>query len=162
MKHLVYAAALSLLSTAATAADFTSISIARTANAPVDQTWQRIGPFCALRDWLAPMTCDIVQGNDHEMGSVRSIDGGRRVEVMVAATAHSYAYVYTVPDPTLYHGQLEAVPDGPSKSKIIYTIVYDQEPKGSPEARAAFRETRTRQFTAYVETMVKLAEARTP
>lgn len=161
MKYHLFAAFVPLFGTAA-AADFTAITIERTANASVDETWKKIGPFCALRDWLAPMTCDIVQGNDHDMGSVRSIDGGRRVEVMVGATAHSYVYVYTVPDPTLYHGQLEAVADGPQKSRIIYTIVYDQDPKGNAEAKAAFKQQRIKQFTAYVETMVKLAEGKKP
>lgn len=155
-------AAVALFSTSAMAADFTAIKVERTANASIDQTWKKIGAFCALRDWLAPMTCDITTGTDFQIGSVRSIDKGRRVEVMVGQTKYSYAYTYIVPEPTLYHGQLEAIADGPNKTKIIYSVIYDQDPKGDAAAKAAFKETRTKQFVPYVETMVKLAEGKKP
>ncbi len=162
MKYYLLAVVAPLFGTTAMAADFTAIKVERTANASVDQTWKKIGAFCALRDWLAPMTCDITSGTDWDIGSVRSIDKGRRVEVMVAATKYSCAYLYTVPDPTLYHCQLEAIADGPNKTKIIYSVIYDQDTKGSAEAKAAFKETRAKQFVPYVETMVKLAEGKKP
>lgn len=160
--YYLLTAAASVLGTSATAADFTAIKIERTANAPIDQTWKRIGAFCVLRDWLAPMTCDITSGGDFKIGSVRSIDKGRRVEVMVGMSKYSYAYTYIVPEPTLYHGQVEAIADGPNKTKIIYSVIYDQDPKGNSEAKAAFKETRAKQFVPYVETMVKLAEGKKP
>jgi hypothetical protein len=80
-------------------------------------------------------------------------------EVMVARTA--YSYTYTQPTTTeLYHGTLEVVPQGRHKCRINYSIVYDQAPLATDEAKANRRDQRTKSFTTALETMKKISEAR--
>jgi hypothetical protein len=80
-------------------------------------------------------------------------------EVMVAKTAHSYTY--TQPTSTiLYHGTLEVVAEGRKKSRINYSLFYDQSQMADDEARTKDRERRTQAFTGALESMKKLAEAK--
>ena len=51
-------------------------------------------------------------------------------------------------------------PDGAKKSKILYTLIYDAEPLKTPEAKAADKDRRAKQFTALVATMKAQAEAK--
>ena len=59
----------------------------------------------------------------------------------------------------LYHGTLAVEPDGAGHSRIVYTILYDQEPLGTEEAKAAGRKQRTDRFTAALAKMKSMAEA---
>lgn len=163
MKNYLIAAvaAASLFGTTAIAADYTSIVIERPVNASADDTWKKIGPYCSLAEWLdAP--CEITKGNGWDVGSIRSIAGGRVTEILVSKTRYSYTYTFAPPNPTAYHGHLEVLPEGAKKSKIVYTLFYDQEPSGTAEARAADKAQRTKRFTAGVEKMVKMAEGQKP
>ena len=149
----------SLFSVNAMAAEYATVVIERPVNASADATWKKVGPFCNLRDWFST-PCDIISGNDWDVGSVRSVAGGRVTEVLVAKTQYSYTYTYPSPNPTSYHGTVEIRPEGPKKSRIIYTMVFDQEPLGTAEAKAANAEQRRTRFTAAVEKMVKIAEGK--
>lgn len=155
MKYYLLAAAASLFGPSAMAADFTNIVIERPVNASADNTWKKVGPYCSLTEWLgAP--CEITNGNGVDLGSIRSIAGGRVTEIIVARTKYSYTYTFPPPNPDAYHGTLEVVPEGPKKSKIVYTLFYKQ-----PEADAKEdKERRTKTFTAGVEKMVKMAEGK--
>lgn len=159
MKKYLIVAAVSLLSTHAIAADYAVIVIERPVNASADETWKKIGPFCALRDWFKTQ-CDITKGNETDVGSVRSVAGGRVSEVLVAKTKYSYTYTFPAPNPTAYHGTVEVVPEGAKKAKIVYTLFVDQESLATPEAKAADKEQRRKRFTEGVETMVKMAEGK--
>jgi hypothetical protein len=80
-------------------------------------------------------------------------------EVMVARTARSYTY--TQPTTTiLYHGTLDVQADGPDRSRIVYTLIYDQAPLATPEAQAADRAGRAKTFAGALANMKALAEAR--
>ncbi len=161
MKIRSFAAAIlvaSLTGSAAMAADYATIVIERPVKASVDATWKRIGAYCALTEWLGP-PCEVSAGNGVDVGSIRSIAGGRVFEVIVAKTDHSYTYAFPNPNPTYYHGTLAAVATGLNTSKIVYTLFYDAESLGTPEKKAEDREKRTKTFTGGVEKMVTLVEA---
>ena len=148
-----------LFAGAANAADYAVIHIERPVKAPLEATWKRVSPYCSLSEWLG-VACEVIAGNGKDVGSIRSIDHGRVTEVLVGKTDHSYTYEFPAPNPTFYHGTLAAVSTGPNTSKIVYTLLYDQEPLATPEAKAQNREQRTKRFTDGVEKMVALVEAK--
>ena len=138
---------------AATAADYAIIVLEKTVERPIDLVWDKVGGFCDIKDWM-DLTCEYTSGSGG-LGTVRNL-AGRINELMVAQTA--YSYTYTVPTATdLYHGTLEATADGPGRTKLIYTVFYDQEPLETAEAKAANRERRTTMFTGALENMSALS-----
>ena len=148
------ALALSLYTGTATAADYTTITLNIEVNRPADAVWKKIGGYCDISSWLK-MTCVYTAGSG-DLGSVRRLND-RIDEVMVAKTA--YSYTYTQPTSTiLYHGTLEVVPEGRKKSRINYTLLYDQSQLADDAAKTKDREQRTKIFTAALESMKKLAE----
>lgn len=137
------------------AADYTKITLEKSVDRPIDVVWKRVGDFCGIKEWMK-VTCEYKSGSG-DLGTVRNI-AGRIDEVMVAKTAHSYTYtVATAKD--LYHGTLEAVADGPQRTKLIYTVFYDQELLGTTEAKTADRERRTNTFTSALENMRTISES---
>jgi hypothetical protein len=152
-----------LLTGTAFAADYTSITLHIDVDRSVDEVWKKVGGFCDIKDWLkfgpqnAPVSCVYTSGNG-DLGTVRRL-ADRIDEVMVAKTEHSYTY--TQPTTTiLYHGTLDVVPQGKKKSRINYSLVYDQAPLATDEAKAKDREQRTKSFTTALENMKKLAEGK--
>jgi hypothetical protein len=149
----------SLFSANAMSVDYATVVIERPVNASAEDAWKKVGAFCGIRDWLSA-PCSITSGNDWDVGSVRSVGSGPTIEVLIAKTQYSYSYTYPSPNPTVYHGTVEIRPEGPKKSKIIYTMVFDQEPLGTAEAKAAEAERRRTIFTKGVENMVRIAEGK--
>ncbi len=150
-------AALALTAGAAAAADFAVIPMETTVDRPADVTWKKVSGYCDIGPWLKT-TCEITSGKDGEVGAVRRI-AGRIDEVLIAKTAWSYTYSQPK-SPIDYHGTVEVRPDGARKSKILYTLIYDAEPLKTPEAKAADKERRTKQFTAMLGVMKAQAEAK--
>lgn len=149
--------ALALSAGAAAAADYAVIPLETSVDRPADVTWKKISGYCDIGAWFKT-TCEITSGKDGEVGAVRRI-AGRVDEVLVAKTAMSYSYAQPK-SPIDYHGTVEVRPDGAKKSKILYTLIYDAEPLATPEAKAADKERRAKQFTALVATMKAQAEAK--
>ena len=152
------AIALTLLSgTAKAAPEWNVILLEKVVDRTPDQTWSRIGPYCAIATWLK-VTCVVTSGNQVSVGTNRLLNGNNN-EIMVAATP--YSYTYTQPSSTiLYHGTLAVEPtDRGQHSKIVYTLFYDQAPLNTPEAKAENRATRTKRFTEALENMKQMAEA---
>ncbi len=148
------ALAVSLCAGTASAADYTTITLNISVDRPADVVWKKVGGYCDISTWLK-MTCVLTSGTG-DLGSVRRLND-RIDEVMVAKTAHSYTY--TQPTSTiLYHGTLEVVAEGRKKSRINYSLFYDQSQMADDEARTKDRERRTQAFTAALESMKKLAE----
>jgi hypothetical protein len=72
-----------------------------------------------------------------------------------------YSYTYTQPNsPILYHGTLDVESTGKKTSRINYSLFYDQSQLATAEAQAADRAQRTKAFTAALENMKKLSEAK--
>ena len=153
------AAALTLCAGAASAADFVTVPLEATINAPADKAWPKINGYCQIGAWFKT-TCEITSGKDHEMGAVRVI-AGRVTELLVASTAWSYSYSQPK-SPIDYHGTVEIRPIDKGHSKLLYTLVYDADalPKHEAEDKAKDKENRTKQFTVLVNAMKAAAEAK--
>ena len=124
-------------------------------NRGADVVWGKVGGYCAIADWFKA-TCTYTSGAG-DVGTIRRLNG-MIDEVMVAKTR--YSYTYTQPTSTiLYHGTLEVQPVDSGHSKIVYTLIYDQEPLGTPDAKAANRKQRATRFQTAVDTMKAIAEA---
>jgi hypothetical protein len=160
MKKTVFAAAamgLAMLAAPpASAAEYTTILLEKTINRTPDQTWAKIGPYCAIATWLK-VTCVVTAGNGVSVGTNRLLNGNNN-EIMVAATPYSYSY--TQPSSTiLYHGTLAVEPiDRGQHSKIVYTLFYDQAPLGTDQAKAENRAQRTKRFSEALDAMKQMAE----
>jgi len=140
----------------ASAADFTSITVERTVERPADAVWAKVGPFCAIGDWYK-VTCEYISGAG-DLGTVR-LAGGIR-EVLVAKAAHSYTYTLAQPDPIMYFGTLSVVPLGPSKSKVIYAVLWNQERLPTAEAKAEEKAQKTESFSHALDDIKKFAEGK--
>ncbi len=139
------------------AADFVTIPLSTTIDKPANVAWAKISGYCDIGAWLKT-TCVITSGKDGEMGAVRRI-AGRIDELLVAKTAWSYSYSQPK-SPIDYHGTVEIQPIDKGHSKLLYTLVYDAEPLATPEAKAADKERRAKQFTGILATMKGIAEAK--
>jgi len=167
MARLLASAAMAaslLVSVQASAAEFTTILLEKVVDRTPDQTWAKIWPYCAIQTWLK-VTC-VITGNvtGTPVGSNRRLNG-RTDEVMVAATPYSYTYAQPLTDiqpesPIFYHGTLAVEPmDRGRKTKIVYTLFYDQAPLNTTEAKIANREQRTKRFNDALQAMKEMAEA---
>ena len=157
---LTAAAACGLLAAApAFAADYSVIKLETTVNAPIDATWAKVGGYCAIQDWIKRLAPCVMTG-DGGVGSIRKLGAtGAITEVLVAAT--KYSYTYAQPNNTiLYHGTLAAEAIDKTHTKLLYTLIYDQEPDGTPEAKDKDRTGRTTNFTTALASMKALAEAK--
>jgi len=144
---------------AARAADYVTVPLSVTVNAPADKAWPKINGYCQIGAWFKT-TCEITSGKDHEMGAIRLING-RVTELLVASTAWSYTYSQPK-SPIDYHGTVEIQPIDKKTSKLLYTLVYDADalPKHEPEDKAKDKENRTKQFTVLINAMKATAEAK--
>jgi polyketide cyclase/dehydrase/lipid transport protein len=137
----------------ALAVDYTTVDLDISVERPAADVWKKIGGYCDISAWMK-VSCVYTKGTGG-VGTVRRLID-KVDEVMVGQTSHSYTYT----DPTttyLYHGTLNVEPDGPKRSKIIYTPFYDQD---SPDAKAFPREQRIKIFTGALASMKALAEAK--
>ena len=145
MKKIIgFATLMAAFALPASAADYAVIHMETDVDRSADQTWSRIGDYCAIQTWLGT-TCVITAGNG-DVGTIRHLNNTTD-EILVAKTKYSYAY--TQPASTiLYHGTLAAEPVDASHSKIIFILFYDQAPLATPEAQAANRKQRADRFMA--------------
>ena len=162
MKHLLSAAALACGLTgavAAHAADYSVIHLETVVDAPIDHTWAKVGGYCQIQGWIKRLAPCVMTG-DGGVGSIRKLGPtGAIVEVLVAAT--KYSYTYAQPNNTiLYHGTLAAEAIDAKHTKLLYTLIYDQEPDGTAEAKDKDRANRTANFTTGLANMKALAEAK--
>lgn len=132
-----------------------------TVDRPADVVWKKVGPYCAIGEWLRiPAGCKMLHGTGNEIGAIRSVGA----EVLVAATPMSYTYTQTpkvgVPY-NMYHGTLEVRPVTAKTSKIVYTLIFDNSMLASDEARAADIAGRKSRFGQAMVDMKTLAEGGT-
>ena len=155
---LVIAAFVSTL--ASVAQEYVTIDMEIDINKPAAEVWEKVGNYCAISEWLR-LPCEITSG-DGGMGSVRSLMGGRVIEIMVAQTALSYGYTQPAVEGEfydLYHGFMEARPVTDSTSKMLYTLTYDVSNLTDQAAKDADIERRRGMFTNALRAMKALAEA---
>ena len=156
----IAAATCGLLAAApAFAADYSVIHLETTVDAPIEKTWAKVGGYCAIQDWIKRLAPCVMTG-DGGVGSIRKLGAtGAIVEVLVAATKYSYTYAQPN-NMILYHGTLSAEAIDKGHTKLMYTLIYDQEPDGTPEAKDKDRAARTGNFTTALANMKALAEGK--
>ena len=166
MKRILTAAAIcaGLLAAApgAFAAEYATVKLDTTVNAPIEAVWSKVGGYCAIQDWLKRLAPCVMTG-DGGLGSIRKLGPqGAITEVLVAATKYSYTYA----QPTnpglgiLYHGTLSAEPIDKGHTKLMYTLIWDDEPDGDQAAKDKDKAGRTTNFTAALASMKALAEGK--
>jgi len=136
--------------------EYVSIVMDISVDKPIDVVMKKTGDYCAIGT-LFKTTCTYTSGTGG-VGTVRLI-AGRVVEVMVAKTDRSYTYEQPPSfSPIFYHGTVEYVPDG-QKTKIVYTLFYDDSNLADQAAKDKDQTTRRTQFTNLLKTMKSVAEA---
>lgn len=141
--------------------EWNSILLEKVVDRTPDQTWAKIGGYCAIAQWLK-VTCVVTQGNQVSVGTNRRLNG-KTDEIMVAQTPYSYTYAQQASDiqpqsPIFYHGTLAVEPlDRGRKTKIVYTLFYDIGAL-TPEQKLADRANRTKRFGDAMDEMKKMAE----
>ena len=143
---------------------YVSIPMEITVNKPVADVWKRVGKFCDIGEWLPQLACTMQSGKDGEFGAVRSLAGGRILEILVAKTEYSYSYAQPVRNDqpyNMYHGTLEARAITPTTTKLIYTLMLDNSMLADDAARERDLQGRRTNFTRALENMKILAEGGT-
>jgi len=149
-----------LFSLTSMAQEYVTIDMEIDINKPAADVWEKVGDYCAITEWLG-LPCEITSG-DGGMGSVRSLLGGRIIEIMVAQTELSYGYTQPAVEGefyNLYHGFMEARPVTDSTSKMLYTLTYDVSNLADQAAKDADIERRRGMFTNALGAIKALAEA---
>lgn len=144
------------ISVPAQAGDYVSIVQETDIAVPAATAWGKLKGYCDIGAWLKT-TCEITTGKDGELGAVRKI-AGRVNEVIVAVTPMSYTYADV--DPKIaYHGTVEIRPVDKAKSKLIYTLFFDQSSIPADQ-QDANRTRRATMFAGVMATMKGIAEAK--
>jgi uncharacterized protein YndB with AHSA1/START domain len=163
MRHVlkpVLAVVALLFSLTSMAQEYVTIDMEIDINKPAAEVWEKVGDYCSISEWLG-LDCEITSG-DGGMGSVRTLLGGRILEIMVAQTELSYGYTQPAVEGefyNLYHGFMEARPVTDSTSKMLYTLTYDVSNLADQAAKDADIERRRGMFTNALGAMKALAEA---
>src|SRR5690606_28664211 len=126
-RTLLFAASLAAASAASAQAEYARVELEIDIAKPAAEVWAKVGGYCDIQEW-AGLPCEITSG-DGGFGTVRSLLGGRILEILVAQTELSYGYAQPAVEGRfydLYHGFMEARPTGPNSSKMLYTLVWDQ------------------------------------
>ena len=142
----------------ALAADYSVIHLDTTVDKPIDAVWAKVGGYCQIQDWLKRLA-PCVQTGDGGVGTIRKLGAQGIIEVLVAATKYSYTYAQPN-NAILYHGTLSAEAIDKTHTKLMYTLIYDQEPDGAQEAKDKDRAGRTTNFTTALASMKALAEGK--
>jgi len=161
--------AIALMLTGATAAHaqtpqpaaWTTLNFSAAINKPADVAWHRVGgdDWCGIAKFLDVKGCKITSGKG-ELGSIRSIDTGTAtvLEIAVARTAHSYTYAQPF-TPIFYHGTMAVEPVDATHSRLVYTLIWNENGLPDAAARTAARDGRKVRFQAAVDKMAAAANA---
>jgi hypothetical protein len=163
MKRLLLPLAAALLSTTALAAEpeYVTVKMEIDVARPAKDVWAKVGGYCEIKKWLG-LECRITSG-DGGIGTVRSLDNGRVLEILVAQTDLAYGYTQPVREGqfyNLYHGFMEARPVTAKTSKLLYTLVYDVSDKADKAAKDADVAGRRTRFEAGLKKMKEMAETK--
>ena len=142
------------------APEYVTIAMEIDVNKPAAEVWAKVGEYCDISEWLK-LECAITSG-DGGMGTVRSLAGGRILEIMIARTDLSYGYTQPVVEGqfySLYHGFMEAKPVSATTSKLLYTLVLDESDKADQAAKDADIARRRTSFETALKNMKAIAEA---
>ena len=161
MKRLILSllALPSLVVTTAFAQEYVAIEMEINVDKPAAEVWSKVGGYCDISEWLG-LAFEITAG-DGALGTVRSLLGGRILEILVAETELSYGYTQPAPEDGFYdhyHGFLEARPTGANSSKLLYTLMLDVSNLEDQAAKDANVAGRRGMFEGALVAMKELAE----
>jgi hypothetical protein len=152
--------ALAATAGAAVASDIVTLTMTKDVDASADATWKKVGGYCQIDHWMTDATCSYKSGTGG-LGTVRAVavkgQGGE--ELMVGQSPHSYTYTMLGQFLPLYHGTLGVESAGKGKAKIVYTLLWDQEPLPADQ-REKTKDMMHQNFTAALDNMKKVAEAK--
>ena len=143
-------------------ADWTILTLTANTNKPAAVTWDRIGghDWCGILRFLDRLTGCTINSGKGELGSVRTVMVGTTptVEIAVARTPLSYTYAqpYT---PIFYHGTMAVEPVDATHSRLVYTLIWNENGLPDAAARTAARDGRKVRFQAAVDKMAAAANA---
>ena len=163
MKKLLSAVAMALIAAPLVAAEpeYATVRMETDIAKPAQEVWAKVGKYCDITAWLN-FECKIVSG-DGGIGTVRSLAGGRILEILVAQTELSYGYTQPAKPGefyNVYHGFMEARPVTAKTSKMIYTLMLDVSDKPDKAAKDADLARRRTSFEAALKKMKEIAEAK--
>ena len=115
--------------------------------------------WCGIAKFLDVKGCTINSGKG-ELGSIRTIDTGTAVVVenVVARTPLSYTYAQPFM-PVFYHGTLAVEPVDATHSRLVYSLIWNQNGLPDAAARKAAVDGRKVRFQAAVDKMAAAANA---
>jgi hypothetical protein len=109
-----------------------------TVNAPVSKVWEKIGGWCAIKDWHpAVVGCKEKKEGD-DMRRILTLDGGGEIiELLKASGDNSYSYIIeSSPLPVAnYKSTISVAADGDNKTKINWVGNFDAKDKPDDEAQ---------------------------
>lgn len=142
-------------------ADWVTLNFAVDIAKPADEAWKKVGgnDWCGIAKYLAVKGCTINKGKG-ELGSLRTIitATGSVVENVVARTSRSYTYAQPF-TPIFYHGTMAIEPAGANRSRLTYTLIWNQAGLPDQKARTEAYEGRKVRFQAAMDKMKAAAEA---
>lgn len=141
-------------------AEYVTINMEIDVDKPAQEVWQKVGGYCDISVWFNNLQCEIISG-DGNVGTVRSLMGGRVTEILIGKTDLSYGY--TIPPAegqfyNLYHGFLEALPVTETTSKLVYTLFYDVSDKETQKEKDEDVARRRTMFEGALVNMKRIAE----
>jgi hypothetical protein len=139
--------------------EYVTIDMEIDINKPAAEVWAAVGGYCDISEWFG-LDCEITSG-DGGMGTVRSLLGGRILEILVAETELSYGYTQPAPEDgfyNLYHGFMEARPISANRSKMLYTLLLDVSNMPDQAAKDADVQRRRTSFEGALAKMKEIAE----
>ena len=142
---------------------YVAVNLEVTVNRPAAEVWARVGKYCDIAEWLR-LACTVSAGKEGELGEVRSLAGGRILEILVGKTEFSYTYTQPVragQPYNLYHGTVEARPATPTTTKLLYSLVWDNSMLADDAARERDKMQKAQQFQGALDDMKILAEGGT-
>lgn len=143
-------------------ADWVILTLTANVNKPADLTWDRIGghDWCGILRFLDRLKGCTIDSGKGEVGSVRTVMVGTTPTVEMAVARTPLSYTYSQPyTPIFYHGTMAVEPIDGAHSKIVYTLMWNQNPVGDAAAQAAAREARRGAFQRAVDKMAEAANA---
>ena len=145
-------------------ADWTTLMLTAEVNLPAYTAWEKIGgnDWCGIAKYLDVKGCEITSGKG-ELGSVRAIDTGtaKVIEIAVARTPYSYTYAQPF-TPIFYHGTMAVEPVDAGHSRLVYTLIWNQNALPDAKARADAYSGRKVRFQAAVDKMAADANKAAP
>jgi hypothetical protein len=144
-------------------ADWVTLNFSADLNKGADVAWERMGgnDLCAIAKFLDIAGCTPVSGKG-ELGSVRNIMlAGNPTPIVENIVSRSkYSYTYAQPfTPIFYHGTMSIEPISATRSRLHYSLIWNQTPVGDAAAQAASRTSRQTRFQAAVDKMAAAANA---